>query len=329
MKKLVSFVKDWMLVISMTCGVLAYLIYHNVPSPALHSLGPALESFCHFVQPMLLFLMLFLNFSKVEPRQMKPRRWHLYGVLIQSVLFIAPVLLIVLAAKSGGAFAAWVLDNRIVLEAAMLCFVCPTATAAGVVTDKLGGNIADVVTYTVIVNMAVAVEIPAMIPLIYPSAGISFGMMFSRILAKVFPLLIMPCILAWVVRYLMPSFHKWVVVHAGASFYIWAFSLCMAIAVSTRYIVTSGATPRLLAEMFAVSAAACVLQFHLGKKIGTPCGCRMTAGQSLGQKNTVFSIWMGYTFLEPVTSVVGGFYSICHNAYNSWQLYRHNKESNN
>ena len=45
-------------------------------------------------------------------------------------------------------------------------------------------------------------------------------------------------------------------------------------------------------------------------------------GQSLGQKNTVFAIWMGYTFMEPIVSVAGGFYSIWHNLYNSWQLHR-------
>lgn len=45
----------------------------------------------------------------------------------------------------------------------------------------------------------------------------------------------------------------------------------------------------------------------------------------MGQKNTVFAIWMGLMFLDPVTSVTGGFYSIWHNIVNSWQLYKKNK----
>ena len=52
----------------------------------------------------------------------------------------------------------------------------------------------------------------------------------------------------------------------------------------------------------------------------------VTAGQSLGQKNTVFAIWMGYTFMTPETAIVGGLYSIWHNIYNSWQLYRGGKK---
>ena len=34
---------------------------------------------------------------------------------------------------------------------------------------------------------------------------------------------------------------------------------------------------------------------------------------------------MGYTFLTPDTSIAGGFYSIWHNVYNSWQLYKENR----
>ena len=47
---------------------------------------------------------------------------------------------------------------------------------------------------------------------------------------------------------------------------------------------------------------------------------KVTAGQSMGQKNTVFAIWLAYTFMTPETAIVGGLYSIWHNIYNSWQL---------
>jgi hypothetical protein len=52
---------------------------------------------------------------------------------------------------------------------------------------------------------------------------------------------------------------------------------------------------------------------------------KVTAGQSLGQKNTVFAIWLAYTFMTPETAIIGGLYSIWHNIYNSWQLRRAGK----
>ena len=33
---------------------------------------------------------------------------------------------------------------------------------------------------------------------------------------------------------------------------------------------------------------------------------KVTAGQALGQKNTVFAIWMAYTFMTPETAIIGG-----------------------
>ncbi|MBR6287668.1 MAG: transporter, partial [Bacteroidaceae bacterium] len=69
------------------------------------------------------------------------------------------------------------------------------------------------------------------------------------------------------------------------------------------------------------------LQYAIGKVIGSHYGDRISAGQALGQKNTVFAIWMGYTFLSPVTAMAGGFYSIWHNIVNSYQLYKKRNES--
>ncbi|MGN0191278.1 MAG: transporter, partial [Candidatus Cryptobacteroides sp.] len=72
--------------------------------------------------------------------------------------------------------------------------------------------------------------------------------------------------------------------------------------------------------------------FRIGHRIGHNYGCTpghednsITSGQAIGQKNTVVAIWMGYTFLTPETSIVGGFYSIWHNLYNSWEINRHEK----
>jgi len=90
--------------------------------------------------------------------------------------------------------------------------------------------------------------------------------------------------------------------------------------------------------MSLVSLICCAFQFGMGRYVGSRYRPRLrssaqaeeqgreirkvTAGQSLGQKNTVFAIWMGYTFMTPETAIVGGLYSIWHNIYNSWQLYR-------
>lgn len=309
-----KFLKDWMLIIGMAAGVAAYLIYHSIP--ALHPFGPALEWTVKQVQPILLFLMLFLSFCKIEPSQMRPHKWMLWLLAVQVLMTASLALVLVLWPQ---------LRIHYALEAAMLCFICPTATACAVITGKLGGNMAGVVTYTILINLVVAIVVPLLLPLIYPENGLSFYAAFTKILAKVFPLLILPCLLAWIVRYLMPKFHKWLLRFTNLSFYIWAVSLSLAILMSTRAIIRNDAGWEVLLEIALASLLACAFQFWTGRLIGSRYGCKVSAGQALGQKNTVFGIWMGYTFMNPVVSVAGGFYSIWHNCYNTWQMYRKRK----
>ena len=308
-----KFLRDWALIIGMIVGASLYLVYHAIP--ALHPAGPVLEAIAKKVQPVLLFIMLFLSFCRIEPQQMRPHKWMLWLLLVQAGLFVGLALLLVFWPE---------VPLRHGIEAAMLCLICPTATACAVVTGKLGGNMAGVVTYTVLINLVVAVLVPLMVPLIHPMEGLTFSEAFLRILAKVFPLLILPCLTAWLVRYLLPKFHAWLLRFPDLAFYVWAVSLTLAILMSTRAIVQNGAGG-VLWEIGLAALVACVFQFWLGRRIGRRYGCPISAGQALGQKNTVFGIWMGYTFLTPVISVAGGFYTIWHNVYNTYQMYRKRK----
>ena len=310
-----KFIRDWMLIIGMIAGAGLYLVYRSIP--AIHSAGPVLERICTTLQPLLLFSMLFLTFCRIEPRQLRPHRWQAWLLLVQGGLFAGLALL--LAFVPG-------IPHRIGLEAMMLCLVCPTATACAVVTGKLGGDMAGVVTYTILINLLVAVAVPLLVPLVHPVQGMTFFTAFSRILAKVFPLLILPCILAWIVRYVLPSLHARIVRYTNLSFYIWSVSLMLAILMSTRALLHNEDSGALLFDIAAASLVSCVFQFWAGKRIGSGAGQKITAGQALGQKNTVFGIWMGYTFLDPIVSVACGFYSIWHNCYNTWQLYRTRKK---
>ena len=316
-------IKEWMLPIAMVTGASLYLIYHFLPEPV-HRSGPFLDNLVSVLQPLLIFSMLFLTFCGIEPRDLKPHRWHWWLLLIQGGLFSLLGLVVIWGLRNlpDGQ------DCAILVESAMLCLICPTAAAAAVVTRKLGGDMAGITTYTILINMLTAVLVPLFVPLIRPVDGVDFFAAFSMILAKVFPLLIMPCLCAWLVRYMFPRLHRRLLDFADMPFYIWAVALTLAIA-----------------GMAAVSLISCVSQFMAGRYVGSRYRPRrkdvseeaarrgrlvrtITAGQSLGQKNTVFAIWMGYTFMTPETAIVGGLYSIWHNIYNSWQLRRAEEQIN-
>lgn len=313
---MVKFLKTWMLPLCMIVGASSYLIYAAVPSLA--PAGPFLDRAVSIIQPVLIFVMLFLTFIKVSPRDLRPRKWQKWLLLVQTGSFAGMAAVIYFLPEN--------LHESVLIESAMLCMVCPTATAAAVVTGKLGGDIPGITSYTVLINLAVAFAVPFIVPAIHPQEGVNFFTASAMIMAKVFPMLICPCLLAWIVRFLMPRLHRRLMRYPDLAFYIWGVSLALAIAVTTRSIVHSPVPAAYQAGIAAISLGCCIVQFIAGRRIGRAYGDSVTAGQALGQKNTVFAIWMGYTFMTPVTSIAGGFYCIWHNLFNSWQLYIKDKE---
>lgn len=312
--KAFRFLRDWALIISMITGVASYMIY-DAMDPAANVRIIAGKTVA-FLQPLLIFAMLFLTFCRVNPRKIRLCRWHLWLLLIQCGLFALIGVALMLMPHS---------HERVVLEGAMICLICPTATAAGVVTRKLGGSVIHVTTYTILINLAAAVIIPVMLPYVHPQPGMSVINASMLIMGQVFPLLLLPLICAFILRYTLPKVRHFLVRMPDAPFYLWIVALALAMAVTARSIVHSTVPLSAQAWLVAVSFACCVFQFWAGRHIGAAYGDKVSAGQALGQKNTVFAIWLGYTFFTPVTSIAGGFYSIWHNVANSYQLYKHRK----
>ena len=316
MAKIITFLKNWTLPVSMISGALAYYICRQLPLS--YEVKFDILTVIEVLQPVLLFLMLFVAFCKIKPTDLKPHRWHLWLLLTQCLLFAAVCAALWLYPSTG---------LRVIIEGFMLAIICPTATACAVVTQKLGGDSAATTSYTIIINMVVALLCPLLLPVAHPQEGLTFFPAFMVIIHKVFPLLIVPLFLAWFVRYLMPSFHKRIVATKDLAFYMWAVSLAIAIAVTCKALAHSHESMWNVGGIAVVTLVACLFQFSFGKWIGSHYGKKMEAGQALGQKNTVFIIWLGYTFLSPITAAAGGFYSVWHNLVNSWQLYKKRKES--
>lgn len=311
-----QFLCDWSLPIAMVAGVAMYLLYVNIP--LFDSTHHCAEQIVGVVQPLLIFSMLFVTFCKVRYTELKPCKWHFLLLSFQLFAFIGISLFIAGFRDISPAV-------KVLLEAAMLCLLCPTATAAAVITAKLGGSAASLITYTMLINISVAVAAPFFITLSHPVEGVSFISSFLLIMGKVFPLLLFPLLCAELLRKFIPRLHN-VFVTSGRNlpFYLWLVALSLAIAMTARAIAHSNLSWLVMAGIAFVSLICCLAQFAVGRAVAARYGERITGGQALGQKNTVFAIWFAYTFLTPVTAIAGGFYSLWHNIVNTRQLYKHN-----
>ncbi len=321
MKRIVKFIKDWMLPLAIIIGILSYLALHFV-TPLSHCVEPWFSRFAKDVQPMFMATMLFLQFNKISPHDLRFRKWHFIALSFQTAMFAALTWLVTLTPDG---------DIRILIECAMLCFICPTAAAAGVITGKLGGSLSDTVTYVVLINIAAAVIIPIVIPIVNPVAGTSFIEGFTAICLRVFPLLVLPLLLAWAIRYTARRLQRWLMRFTDWAFYFWGLALTFSIYLATRALLNSGISVWTAVMIGVLSLVCTIVQFAVGRMAGRMANGskdhratrsdEITAGQALGQKNSGFLIWFGYSYMTPVTSVAGGLYSIWQNIINSLELY--------
>lgn len=309
---MLKLLKNWTLPIAMLCGVAGYFLLADVA--VLAPVKQMVKTTVGFITPTLIFAQLLLSFCKVEPKELLPRGWHVWLLLFQafSCCTIAAVLTI------------WPMSHamRQILEGAMVCLICPTATAGVVITGKLGGNTSSLVTYTLLSNVLAAVLVPVAFPLVEPHAGLTFAAACLKILGKVFPLLLAPFFLALIFREWMPRVHRFLLSYSWLAFYLWAVALIIVTAQTTQSLINSPANVDTKILIAVGGLVACAAQFLIGKKVGNAYNDRISGGQALGQKNTVLAVWMACAYLDPVSSLGPGSYVIWQNSFNSWQLWK-------
>ncbi len=312
---MLQLLKNWTLPVAMVAGVIGYFMFAYIPFLAIAK--PVVNELVAMLIPALIFTQLLLAFCKIEPRELIPRRWHGWFLAIQAVACTVIAGLLVFLPMNEA--------YKSLFEAAMVCLICPTATAAAVITDKLGGSASTLTTYTLLSNLLAAIAVPLVFPLVEPHAGSTFGMAFLKILGKVFPLLLAPFFLAMLLRHVWPQVYRMLRKYHHLAFYMWAAALTIVMGQTARSLANSRADISVEMLMALVGLAACCLQFYYGKKIGSAYRDRISAGQALGQKNTVLAIWMTVTYLNPLASVGPSSYMIWQNIINSWQLWKKRK----
>lgn len=310
-------IKDWTLPISMVVGVLGYVVFTQIA--ALHDAKVAIASTFPYFLPALICVMLFFTYCKIEPRELRPRRWHLWLVLIQLV----EVALAVWWCKANEGS-----DWMPLAQALLACFISPMAAVGAVVTQKIGGNPATATTYTIISSTFTAIMVPLVYPIVEPGLELSFLDLFLRILSRVSPTIMAPLAVALLLWWLMPRAKAYVAEKSkDYSFYLWALCTVVNTAQIIRSIVSSPGSGTMVLWICLVVGLLVFVQFYIGKSIGSLYGDRIAAGQGLAQKNTVLSIWMAMSFLTPQAAIGPGACLLWQNIFNSWQIWQHNRKA--
>lgn len=290
---MLQIIKSYMMPIAMLIGFIFYKQFSQLA----------------FLTPFLIGIMLFITYANIAFDKIRFSKFHyiLLGIQLLGSTLIYCVLLPL---------------NETLAQGAMICVLAPTATAAPVIAGMLGGDVESLTAYSLLCNLAIAFFAPICFALTGNVDAASFWHSVILIGEKVFALLLLPFILAYLLHRFLPKVHRQLKALKIISFYLWSFSLVI-ITGKTVHFVLEQATSYLL-EIAIASAAfiICLSQFILGRYIGSKYGNTISGGQALGQKNTILAIWMAQTYLNPIASVAPGAYVLWQNMVNSFQVWR-------
>jgi len=317
---IIKFLKEWTLPVAICVGTVCYMTFYWVPQ--LDALGNAMRPVFDVIFPLFVFLTLFITFCKVDFHEMRPHRWHV-GILVAQLLLVAVNIAVIwLFADSQEPSAR---SQKLLWEALLTCIIGPAASAAPVVTGKLGGNISTMTTYVLLSSFVSSLLIPFVFPLLEPSVGVAFLQAFLMILEKVAIVLLLPLVLGWIMQHYVKGLCARIAAQPNLSFYCWSISLSITTGITVRNIVHSEATLWLLLLIAAATFVLCFVQFAIGRLVGRHLGEEVNAGQALFQKNTALSIWVAYMYLHPVASIGAGCYVLWQNVINSLELWQYRK----
>ncbi len=316
---IIRFIKEWTLPVAIGTGIVVYLVFALVP--ALDGFARAADPVFVKLLPTFMFLVLFVTFCKVDYHKLRPVAWHWWVGLFQ-VLTVAAVMAAIIGLRLKG-------ESLVLAEAILTCIICPCASAAAVVTQKLGGNLEEMTTYTFLSNFITALLIPICFPIIDQSADMHFIEAFTLILYKVFTVLVVPMILAYIVKHYMQGLCRRIVSVKDLSYYLWGCSLLIVSGTTMKNILHAETSVAFLLVIALCSFLLCLFQFGCGRAIGSRFKQKVNAGQALGQKNTAFAIWIASTYLSPLSTVGPGCYILWQNIINSleiWEAQRKREE---
>ena len=316
MKRVIEFLKNWTLPSAIVGGTVIYLIFYWVP--ALDPVSEVMSPIFDTILPLFMSLILFTTFLRVDFHKMRPAIWHLWVTVFQVLLVILIVGLILGFEMKG--------RDLILMEGILTCVICPSASAAPVVTGKLGGNLETMTSYVFLSNIVTVIAVPVVFPLIDNQVDISFWVAFSMIMYKVFLVLVLPLIGAYLVKHYLTRLHQRLIAIQDLSFYMWGISLTIVTGCTVKNIINSGAPVMFLIVIAVVSLVICLVQFAVGRYIGHFFGTVIESGQGLGQKNTAFAVWIAYTYLSPLSVAGPGCYILWQNAINSLEIWLHRKQ---
>jgi len=260
--------------------------------------------------PIFLFFMLFFTFCSVDFKEIKFRKEYLLLVLYQVGASIGVYLLVSQY-------------DEILAQGVMICILAPTAVAAVVMASMLGANVASVTSYSLLINLVISIVAPLYFSIMDVPEMLPFWISVKSIMLKIFPLLIVPMLLVFIIKKTSKKIGKALQKTSILSFYLWVVSATIVMGNTMKFILLQDSNNYLTVVLLILSSLVlCIFQFVFGYYYGKRFKDELACTQYMGQKNTILAIWMAQTFLNPIASIAPAAYVLWQNFVNTFQLWK-------
>ena len=255
--------------------------------------------------------MLFMVYLQLDLRELKPRMAH-WVILVAN-----------LAVGIVGYLVFKLFGDRELAWAAFFIGITPTATAAPVIMNFLNGRVGFVVSGLVITNIGVSLALLPLIPAVTGNMSWSFALdVFQNLVV----IMVLPCVAALILRKFRPEATAWPRKFKMLSLSIWSVLLFIISAGASQFLRSNAdVSPFVVVEIAGIAALVCAVNFTLGYWI-VPRELRREGSQTLGQKNTMLTLYLAMTFASPLAALGPTFYVICHNTWNACQLFMYDRK---
>ncbi|GHV20081.1 transporter [Planctomycetales bacterium] len=260
--------------------------------------------------PYFIMGMLFIALLPVNLHDLHFRRQHWYLVGAGLLSGIIPWLI---AQKFG---------TNDWLEMLFFCQLAPVASAMTTVVSFLRGKVGFCATAFVVDNLFIAVALLFFLPTMRATGGEPLDELALNIGQSLGMIFAVPFVLAQLARRLYPPVGEWSAKYklGRVAFTLWWLVLFIVGAYTVDFLHHSGAVSGgQMLRVALLSLALCGFNFTLGYYLGGkefPREC----SQALGQKNTIFAIYLALAFANPVVAMAPIFYLLWQNLWNAWQL---------
>lgn len=275
---------------------------------ALGILFPVLHSYS-FIIKYLLMLMLFFSFLQMDIKGSDLTKSHFYILFLNIFIPIIGYFLV-------NPF------NSLLAQSIFITAIAPTAIASPAIVGLLKGKIEFTVFSILLTNFTIAFILPFLLPSLLSEV---IDLSFYDLLIEVATIFIIPFVLSLIIkRYIVERKFLYSKLNSIV-FYILILNINLGTSKASHFIREEMSFSDIIIYKIAIaSIILCFLSFYLGKLVA-PKNLKLEGGQSLGQKNNGFTLWIALTYISPLAVLGPVFYILTQNIYISWQL--RNKKS--